>query len=305
MSTSFETTLERVKDEIRAEAEAIRLRLPQARAPEPAALVPGPIGGPAANAAAAASAPAAYSVDSLCAANYARFVEEAFRAVIGREIEADTRSQLVRRLAAGISKAEILGDLRYSPEGRALAVPVAGLRPAYLLAKLFHVPVVGYVAEWLFRLARLPIQARQQRATETYLAGREHEAGLRMQALARQGEVLAADQAGLSMRMQALVGEDAVALKEIVAAQQTLADGIEALSRRLGVLADDNAGGMRRTASMYDALAARVDEVARRAGDGNQDYHRLVLGMNHWLAALRTNLAEIESAESASPRDTD
>ncbi|MBN8481080.1 MAG: hypothetical protein J0L88_05755 [Xanthomonadales bacterium] len=305
MSTSFETTLERVKDEIRAEAEAIRQRLPQARAIEPAAVVPAPIAGPVAGNGTAVHGQAALTVDSLCSANYARFVEEAFRAVIGRDIEADTRSQLVRRLAAGASKVEILGDLRYSPEGRAQDVGVAGLRPAYLLAKLFKVPVVGYLAEWLFRLARLPIQARQQRAAETYLAGREHEAGLRMGALARQGEALVAEQVALSARLQALLGSDAAALKEIITAQRGLANEIEALSRRLGALADDSAGGVRRVVAMHDALAVRIDEVAQRAGDGNRDYHRLVLGMNHWLAALRTNLAELESAESASPRDTD
>ena len=160
MSNAFEITLERVKDEIRAEADAIRRRVPSARVVEPSALAAAPV-------AAMVDAPGDaggrldYTVDALCMANYAQFVEHAFRAIIKREVEADTRSALVRRLAAGTSKIEVLGDLRYSPEGNAVGTRIAGLRPAYLLAKLFNVPVLGYVAESAFRLFRLPIQSRQ------------------------------------------------------------------------------------------------------------------------------------------------
>lgn len=315
MSNSFEITLERVKDEIRAEADAIRMRLPASRAIEPSALAAAPI-------AAAFDAPREaqdrldYTIDALCMANYAQFVEEAFRAIIKREIEADTRSALVRRLAAGISKVEVLGDLRYSPEGQAAGTRIAGLRRAYLLAKLFHVPVIGFLAESAFRLLRLPVQARQQRAVETYQAGREHELRDRCTRLEKRCESLLIGQAALSERLAALAGGESSGVQELLVLQARHAEQLESVSRRLTTLADDNAAGLREAVTLRDAragqlqerideLARCIDEVALRAGDGNADYHRMVLGMNHWLTSLRANLGEISASHGAPARKSD
>lgn len=315
MSNAFEITLERVKDEIRAEADAIRMRLPAARTVEPSAFAAAPI-------AAGVDPPRDpgerldYTVDALCMGNYAQFVEHAFRAIIKREVEPDTRSALVLRLAAGTSKVEILGDLRYSPEGNAAGTRIAGLRPAYLLAKLFHVPVVGYIAESAFRMLRLPIQARQQRAVETYQAGREHELRDRCLRLERRCEALLSAQAALTDRLAALSGGESSGVRELFALQARHAEQLENVSRRLTALADENATGIREAVALRDArsgqlaqrmdeLAQRVEEVALRANDGDEDYRRMVLGMNHWLTSLRANLDEISASPGASARRVD
>ncbi|HNR91105.1 MAG TPA: hypothetical protein PKO41_01650 [Dokdonella sp.] len=310
MSVSFETLLERTKDEIRAEAEAIRRRLPVETVVQPSAYEAVPVE------AGAARGPSQgprvrldYSIDELCLENYASFVERAFEAIIKRSIEPDTRSALVRRLASGTTKVEILGDLLYSPEGRSVGVRVAGLRKSYLLAKLFNVPVVGYLAEWCFRIARLPIQARQQRAMETYQAGRLHELRDAVQALELRCAELAREQDAIAARLAALTGDDEAGLKSLGEAQQEQAEQLEKLSRRVVELVDGQASGLREESRLRDAqvsqLAARIDEIGRHAVDGNEDYRRLVLGMNHWLTTLRTNLAELGSGQDTSPRRPD
>lgn len=302
MSASFETQLARVKDEIRAEAEAIRRQLPVDRAPGPSAVAATPVGVVAAETGGSRSR-LEYSINELCLENYATFVERAFEALVKREVEPDTRSALVRRLAAGTSKIEILGDLRYSPEGRSAGTRIDGLRPAYLLAKLFNLPVIGYVAEWCFRIARLPIQARQQRSMETYQAGRQHELHVAIRDLERRCEALREGQAAIAAQIAAITGaEDAGNLHE---AQRQLGAQIEALSRRLAQSVDRQTGELREATQLQDSrideLAAHIDGMALRVKDGNEDYHRLVLGMNHWLTSLRTNLAALESAPGTPP----
>ena len=294
MSTPSEALLARTRDELRAEAEAIRMRLPAGPPAEPMRVV-----------AASAVAPAPvdeakrldYSIDELCAENYTLFVERAFHALIRRPVEPDTRSALIRRMAAGVSKVEILGDLRYSPEGRAVGARIPGLRRAYLLAKLFNIPFAGFVAEWFFCIARLPTQARQQRAQETYQAGRVHVLGEQCAVIGQRLAAIVGEQAALAKRVAAMAGgEDG--LRSLVDAQTRQLERIEDLSRQVRAVSEEQAGSVR--AAQVAELAERVDALVVRAGDANEDYRRMVLGMNHWLTMLRSNLAELES--SAAPK---
>ncbi|MCL5742691.1 MAG: methyltransferase domain-containing protein, partial [Acidobacteria bacterium] len=54
------------------------------------------------------------------------------------------------------NKIDLLGSLRYSEEGRRARVAVAGLRTAYLVRRMFRMPVVGYILRSLEILLSLP-----------------------------------------------------------------------------------------------------------------------------------------------------
>ena len=157
-SESSEDPLDRVRSEIRADADAARRRAPL---PERT------------NLDRAHGIPAAgTSIPELARHEGPAFVDQAYRAILGRAPDAEGFARQMALLGAGASKVELLGDLRYSAEGRRHGTSIPGLRARYLLTKLTHVPIVGALLQWLIALASLPHMLRHQRATEASLAVR-------------------------------------------------------------------------------------------------------------------------------------
>lgn len=76
---------------------------------------------------AAARQSAVHSVNDLLALDGVDFVRSAYRAILGREADLGGLRDYTTRLAAGTPKQQLLADLRCDPEGRAFAVPLAGL----------------------------------------------------------------------------------------------------------------------------------------------------------------------------------
>jgi hypothetical protein len=85
------------------------------------------------------------------------FLVTAYRRVLGREPDPAGAAHYQRMLLRGrLTRAEVLGRLAYSSEGRRRSRPLPGLLPAFLLATLYRIPVGGPVAAVLARLLRLP-----------------------------------------------------------------------------------------------------------------------------------------------------
>lgn len=159
--------LERVKAEIRAEADAARARAPLPRddVAAPAVLARPRQDGIERNR-------IDYAISELTGSHYSAFVDQAFRALLKRAPDDAGSAMQIRLLGAGASKAEVLGNLRWSPEGRRVGTRVRGLLPRYALAKLARVPVLGYFIDWSLALAGLPVLLRHQRAADTSVAAR-------------------------------------------------------------------------------------------------------------------------------------
>lgn len=248
-------SLRRIKEEIRAEAQAARTRA--AKTPR-AAAAPRAIGE-------IAPARSAVSIDELASFQFIEFIEHAYSVLLGRSPDSAGFTAQLRLLEAGRSKVEILGNLRYSGEGRAVGVRVPWLLPRYLLAKAMRIPLIGYAIEWLLCLGGLPRILRHQRAADAYHEARKH-----------------------------VLREDLVAL---VAQMQPLREEISRLHReRTEVVAQMHALGER-----FVPLHAEIGKAFQEAGE----LRHLVLSMNHWLASLRQNLAALESAESEHLRKAD
>lgn len=109
----------------------------------------------------------------------AELVGSCYTLLLGRTADAGGMAHHVRLLAAGVDKAFIVGSVRYSPEGRARAVPVAGLFPRFAAAALTRLPVVGALAEWGLAFLTMGSRARHARALE-------HHLNERLEALSRQ-----------------------------------------------------------------------------------------------------------------------
>jgi SAM-dependent methyltransferase len=96
------------------------------------------------------------------------FVEGAYRVILGRKPGPESLEEHLRQLREGrLSKIDIVGDLRYSPEGQTRAAPLAGLGRRYALRRIGRLPYIGWVYRWAMAVARLPLLlqvARSQHA---------------------------------------------------------------------------------------------------------------------------------------------
>lgn len=263
--------IERVKAEILAEAERLRSSapLPRVDPPEPEA---DELSATAADGIERARLD--YAIGELTGRDYVDFVEQAFRAVLKRPSDDAGREQQLRLLTHGAAKAEVLGNLRWSPEGRRIGVRVRGLLPRYALAKLGRVRGVGFLVEWALALASLPLLLRHQRAADT-------------QAAARHGAALARIDEGTG----ALRGEFTAALD---AANQAR----ERLERHLLTLHEER---VRVDDARFEALERRSDGLAAEIAELRQH----VLSMNHWTTSLQRSLDELEDVARSGREDLD
>jgi len=107
-----------------------------------------------------------YTVDDFLVFNDRAFIDAAYRGLVKRQPDTAGAEPYLLRLRRGASKLEILGRIRYSPEGRRAGVPVKGLslRAAYAIAG--SIPLLGYVLRWAMALVRLPRLVEHHRALE-------------------------------------------------------------------------------------------------------------------------------------------
>ncbi|HVE49808.1 MAG TPA: methyltransferase domain-containing protein [Casimicrobiaceae bacterium] len=89
------------------------------------------------------------------------FIRNAYVALLGREPDVEGASRYLSKLRGGeLSKTEILGRIRYSPEGRAANVDVDGLLVPFGLRTARRIPVIGYLLGLAQYALRLPTLVR-------------------------------------------------------------------------------------------------------------------------------------------------
>jgi len=216
-----------------------------------------------------------YGIGELTDLHHRAFAEQAFRALLKRRPEQRELDAQLALLARGATKAEVLGNLRYSAEGKRIGTRVGGLLPRYATAKLRRIPVIGYVFDWALTLAGLPLVVRHQRATEALFAA---------------GDAAAADaDRALSARIDAL-DATSVALRTWLGQLQSSAEALGAAQNALRVRTET-------LESATETHRGRLDEL---------DFLRQRLyALNHWMHHLNLAFAEIENvaAQSDARRD--
>jgi SAM-dependent methyltransferase len=99
---------------------------------------------------------------ALLALNGTAFLQAAFNAILHRPPDSNGMTHYAAQLATGErSKIEILGDLRYSVEGRKIGVRIPGLRSRYILLRVQRLGGIGPLVSLLFRVVRWPRQVRR------------------------------------------------------------------------------------------------------------------------------------------------
>jgi SAM-dependent methyltransferase len=94
------------------------------------------------------------------------FISVAFRVILRRPADVEGATHYLEALRGGRSKIQILGDLRFSPEGWRNNVHINGLMIPYKLYGLQDRPVIGRFARFLLGLARLPRLPHRLQAAE-------------------------------------------------------------------------------------------------------------------------------------------
>lgn len=253
-----EKPLEVVREEIRADAEIARLRASLHPRPIPGILPDPEI--------VTAKSDNGVSIAELCQSHSAAFIRQAYAVLLRREPDKENFNRHMSLLATGHSKVEVLGNLRWSAEGRDIGVRVPGLLPRYLLAKATRIPVFGYVLEWLTSLAGLPRILRHQRASDAYHAAQFE--GLGEQSRATLQEI--------SNRQANEFGRIDQQGWEHIAVLNQLRESI-----------------------------ASLQEGLKRDAANTKELRHLVLSMNHWLTSLRQNLSALESTDAEQQCATD
>ncbi|WP_395679645.1 methionine biosynthesis protein MetW [Dokdonella sp.] len=329
--------LERVKTEILAEAARLRASTPLPRVDPPADET-------------TFAAPVIdgierqrldYAIEELTGSDYVAFVEQAFRAVLKRPSDEGGREQQVQLLAQGAAKAEVLGNLRWSPEGRRIGVRVRGLLPRYALAKLGRVRGVGFLVQWALAFAALPLLLRHQRAADTQAAARhgsllariderdggvQHElARLRAQldpVLAAHGAAIATHAAALAardesrreleQRLQAQQGEHARLVDATLQATSARLDGMQhredGLGERIRLIDTALQATHARFEDMQRREDARLGDMQRRdegLAAEIAELRQYVHAMNHWTTTLQRSLDELEQVAQDARGETD
>lgn len=85
------------------------------------------------------------------------FIAQAYELLLGRPADPPGSAHYQRSLLRGaLTRMEVLGRLRYSPEGRAYASAVQGIGIGFLLATLYRLPIAGPLLALLVRALALP-----------------------------------------------------------------------------------------------------------------------------------------------------
>lgn len=110
-----------------------------------------------------------YILDDFLRYHDEEFIVNAYRGVLGREPDSAGFDHNLLRLRRNYTKIEILGRLRYSPEGRRRGVKISGLMLPFMIHTAGRLPVVGYALRWVLTLLRLPSIVRSLEGFDAFL----------------------------------------------------------------------------------------------------------------------------------------
>lgn len=274
----------------------------------------------------------AYRVDDFLAYHDEDFIRNAYRALLGREPDAEGATRYLARLRSGqLSRIEVLGRIHHSPEGKAAGVRVEGLLVPFAVRTARRVPVLGRLLGIVQYLWRLPDLARNHEVLESAVFENRAEVGRRIDGTLSQIEQVfaaaRAAQAGEANRLEARIRETQAQALAIGAGAQARSDQLDrtiaemqsaaqARDAQLGAALDDaRAHAERAFAELHTqltaasatagALAARLDSVAAdvvkgaRTVDALRDGNQVLGQQLAQLAAVSDFASRVAAVERA------
>jgi O-antigen chain-terminating methyltransferase len=153
-------------------------------------------------------------IKELLGLNDRDFVEMAYRRILQRDPDPTGLEIYLTKLRQGaLTKVEILGIMRFSPEGRRKGVRVRGLRLRLFIRSVYRVPLLGPVAHFGIGLL-LPIPEQDRQGRKGALGARFHqltreldELRLGMEAMRQGTEGMRQDTQAMSHRFESGLAE--------------------------------------------------------------------------------------------------
>lgn len=224
------------------------------------------------------------------------FVVVAYLGIMKRPPDGAGLHHFLLALRGGrLSKVEIIGRLRFSPEGKAKKIRVRGLLPVLAVCLLGKLPLLGYPSRWLINLLRLPVAVGNMARHEAHAAAMHGEVREHLAQLGGQLEAILAQQAGLLAKLE---GEKAAT------------SAVGALAEEVGQMAATAEAVGRRMAELEERLAGKAEGAELQAGlariGAEQEAARLrlaslaaeVAGERREARAALTRLAARQEAEA-------
>ncbi|MEI2743256.1 MAG: methyltransferase domain-containing protein [Candidatus Competibacter sp.] len=135
------------------------------------------------------------------------FIRNAYQGILRREPDSNGLAHYLTALRSGhYTKAEILGRLRYSGEGKAHAVRIRGLFFPFVFQIIYRIPVLGYIVAWTNFILRLPSIVSNWSRFEAFVGFQYHQQIQNLDQLS--------DQAEQNLRRIDLVCQQKVGLQE-------------------------------------------------------------------------------------------
>ena len=190
------------------------------------------------------------------------FVDAAYRGVLKRGADVQGGQHFLASLRNGaLSKIEILGRLRYSPEGRRRGVPVKGLLPAFAIQHAYRLPLIGGVVAFAIALLRLPRIARNLQGLEGYQHQRNAELESAIRNLAQMADAN-------DHQLSAEIDRNASGLSELTrridAASTEMTQHVESISGGLRTQLAEFSGQIESTTRHVATSEARSDALEGR-----------------------------------------
>lgn len=155
-----------------------------------------------------------YKADDFLQFHDRDFVINAYRGILHREPDQDSLEYYLEQLRSGAqSKAEILGRLRFSPEGRSKRVTISGLLVPFVVAITYKLPVFGYLVHTLTSIIRLPTIIRNMCSFEAYMMALNNQYRSLFNQMATNIEAVVAEQNSHILSLDATKAEHEAVLK--------------------------------------------------------------------------------------------
>ncbi len=194
-----------------------------------------------------------YALHELADYDDVAFVVNAYRALLERPPDPVGMVHYLDQLRQGrTNKVDILGRLRWSPEGRTRSIKVKGLLPRFALQRAYRLPVLGYVLHWFVALVQLPRVVSHQRHFETYSISLHQRVATEVDARSEQTDS---------------IGAYARAAADGLLQQETRSHVLE---ESLAALRTTLAADARARADELSDLVGRVRQIQERLGAGDE-----------------------------------
>lgn len=233
-----------------------------------------------------------YHLHDLLKFHDADFLNAAYRAVLKREPDSFGYSFYLEQLREGhLDKVDLLGALRFSPEGKLKNVQINGLALPTFVRRLSSLPIIGYPIRLGSGLLRLPSLIHRVRRQEAYSAAQSRRLAEHVNEVAQHVDTL-------NDTLTRYLSSLSATTTDLLSSSELHDDQVSQLQQQLEALFEQQ---QRKLADVQKELITHVHNVSTRSQEQSQ---RLIQEQQSLIESstkvTRNRIAQLESSTEAS-----